>query len=171
MRAPAQTPRNPFGPPEPASPPGEDGHDSQPANPAAQAFHEVPIFLAELKSYGRYLIGAKIDRVKATARQAAVYAVMGVVGLLVAAGVVFTAVFLVLGGLAVGLGDLLGSRLWLGALIVGVLTLAIVGLGVSVALKKATKAWRAKTEQKYAGKQIEQRRKFGHDVHQRAGRA
>jgi hypothetical protein len=172
MHAPVQTPPNPLGHSDPASPPPpEDGHESQAANPAAQAFHDVPIFVAELKSYGRYLIGAKIDRTKAGMRQTAIYAVLGVMGLLAAAGMLFTGVFLILGGLALGLGELLGSRLWLGALIVGIATLGIIGLGMWLAIQKITKAWRLKTEQKYAGKQIEQRGKFGHDIHERAGRA
>ena len=171
MRAPVQTPRNPFGPSEAASPPEEDGHESQATNPAAQAFHDVPIFLAELRSYGRHLIGARIDRIKAGMRQTAIYAVLGVMGLLAAAGVLFAAAFLILGGLAVGLGELLGSRLWLGALIVGVATLGIIGLGMWMVIRKATKAWRLKTEQKYAGKRNEQRGKFGHDLHERAGHA
>ena len=170
MRIDAQTPVDSAGPAEPASKPSGNGQ-AQPGNPAAQAIHDVPIFVAELKSYAGYLLGAKIDRITAGIRQIAIYGALGIVGLLFVAGVLFTAVFLVLGGLAVGLGQLLGSRLWLGALIVGVATLGIIGFGMSMVIRKTTQSWRLKTEQKYAGKQNEQLGKFGHDVHDRAGRA
>ena len=78
--------------------------DSEPVNPAKRAFHEVPIYIAELKSHAAYLLSAKVDAAKASVRRLVMLAVLGVVGLLVAGGLLFSAAFLTLSGLAMGLG-------------------------------------------------------------------
>lgn len=142
--------------------PDDDAH-----NPAARAIHDVPIYIAELKAYARHFISAKIDGVKATVRQMAMYTALGVVGLLTAGGVLFAAIFLLLSGLAMGLGRLFGGRYWLGNLIVGAVVVGGVWLGVWMMVKKLTRAGRLKTEQKYDRKQLEERREFGRDVHER----
>jgi membrane protein implicated in regulation of membrane protease activity len=139
-------------------------------NPATQAVHEIPRLIKELKAYGSYLSSAKIDGAKAKARQIAIYAALGVLGLLVAAGILFTASFLLLSGLAMGLGALLWHQYWLGNVIVALLVLGGTAAGVVIGIRKFTGASRSQTEKKYEQKRIQQRAEFGHDVKQRAGR-
>ena len=155
---------------DPASDNGHHRFDDQP-NPAKRALHDVPIYLAELKTYIRYFLSAKVDGAKAGARKAVMYAALGVVGLFAAIGMIFTAVFLVLSSLAIGLGHLFGTHAWLGGLIVGLLVLGTIGLGMWLVIRKITGASRAQTEKKYERKQVQQRAEFGSDVTQRAGTA
>jgi hypothetical protein len=160
--------------PPPSSPSGngrrpeEPLPEDDPHNPAARAIHDVPIYIAELKAYARHFISAKIDGVKATVRQMVMYTALGMVALLTTGGVLFAAIFLLLSGLAMGLGRLFGGRYWLGNLVVGVVVLGGVWLGVRMMVKKLIRAGRLKTEQKYDRKQLEERREFGRDVHERA---
>ena len=169
MDAPTQSPRNPFSPP-----PRTNGHsdrpvDSEPVNPARRAFHEVPIYLAELKSQAAYLLSAKVDAAKASVRRLVMFAVLGVVGILIAGGLLISAAFLTLSGLAMGLGHLLGGHPWLGNLIVGLLVIGGTCLVAWMGVKKLTGGWHLQTEQKYERKRNEQRGEFGRDVQQRAG--
>jgi hypothetical protein len=150
--------------PEPAPPDPSE-------RPATSALRSIPIFLAEMKAYGRHFISAKIDGLVATGKKIAVYAALGVVGLLVAAGMLFTACFLVLRGLAEILGRLLWHQYWLGELLVGLLVLGGTALGVKIGIGRFTRASRLKTEQKYEGQRIQQRVEFGRDVRQRADEA
>lgn len=169
MDASTQPPRSSFNPP-----PRTNGHSAEQAdpetvNPAQRAFHEVPIYLAEIKSYATYLVSAKVDGVKATLRRVVTLAVLGVIGLIIGAGLLLSAAFLVLSGLAQGLGHLLGGHLWLGNLIVGLLVIGGTCLAAWLGVKKLTGGWHLQTEQKYERKRNEQRGEFGRDVHQRGG--
>ena len=139
-----------------------------PENPAAVAFRVIPQLIAELRSYALHYLNARIDGIKLSVRSAVIYAILGVVGLLVVAGVLVTAVALLLVGIAHALGALLGNRLWLGDIIVGVLLLGTAALAVYVPLKRMSKASRLKTEQKYEGKRIQQRVQHGRDASERA---
>ena len=170
MDAPTQPPRSPSASPPRADEPAEPPVDPEPVNPARRAFHEVPVFLAELKAYAAYFFSAKVDGAKASARRLMMWAVMGVIGLLIVGGVLFSAVFLTLNGLAIGLGNLLGGHFWLGSVIVGLLVLGGICLVVWRGIKKLTSAWQLQMEQKYERKRNEQRDEFGRDVRQRAGK-
>jgi hypothetical protein len=155
--------------PDPAAP---DPAAPDPAErPATSAVRSIPIFVSEIKAYGRHFIGARFDGFIATGKRIAIYAVLGVVGLLAAAGVLFTAAFLLLSGLALGLGHLLWHQMWLGNVVVGLLVLGGTALGVKIGIGKFTRASRLKTEQKYEGQRIQQRVGFGRDAHERAEEA
>ena len=144
----------------------EDGNGNG-ANPATNAARHAKAYFAELKSYASYFVSAKIDGIKATGKKISIYAALGVVGLFVAIGILFSAAFLLLAGIANGLGALFG-HVWLGQLVVGFVVLAAVGVTAWIAMKKMTSASRKQTEQKYASKRNQQRAEFGHDVHDRA---
>ena len=158
--------------PPPRSDAGNGRHDEPSSqddarNPASKAFEDVPIWIAELKSHFRYFVSAKIDGVKAKVKLGVLYVALGVVALLILAGLLFSAAFLLLSGLAMGLGQLLGSRLWLGNLIVGLVVLAGVVACLWLMMKKITHAGLVMMEKKYDDKQRQQRAEFGRDVHQR----
>jgi hypothetical protein len=124
--------------------------------------------VSELAEYVSYLLSAKFDGIKLTFRNIAVYAALGVVGLIAAGAVVVSAVVLVCVGIAGGLSALFGDRPWQGALVAGLLLLAVIGAGVWIGLSRLTKSSRERTVQKYAARQQQQRAKFGRDVHERA---
>jgi hypothetical protein len=150
---------------------GGDGASGDGENPAAAAARSVSLFVKELTSYARYFLGAKVDGFVATGRKIAIYAALGVVGMMVAGGMLFTAAFLLLHGLALGLGKLLWQQQWLGELVVALLVLGGTALGIKFGINKFTKASRLKTEQKYESQRIQQRVEFGRDVHERATQA
>jgi hypothetical protein len=163
---------DPLPPPDSASQAGggNGSRSSEPdssENPASAAFRQVPLFLAELRAYFRYYFGAKLDGYKASARLAVIYAVLAVLGLIVVASVLATSVFLVLWGLAYGLGRLLG-HIWAGQLIVGLLVLGGIALAIWIVIRRFTLTTRLRTEQKYEQQRTQQRVHFGHDVHERA---
>lgn len=147
---------------------GQNDPDDGAGNPATAAAKHAAHYLNELKTYATYFLSAKVDGYKATAKRIAILAGLGVVGLFVTIGILFSAAFLLLAGLANALGALLGGHVWAGQLIVGFLILAGVGVGALIVLKKVTAASKKQTELKYASKRNEQRVEFGHDVHDRA---
>src|SRR5258706_7451939 len=153
----------------PASSPDvrEDGNTGNPATTAAKS---IPKYLAELKAYAFYFLSAELDGFKATGRTIVVYAALGVIGLLVATGIIFTAAFLLLSGLANLLGELFGHRIWLGQIIVAVLVLGGIGVGTWIGLKKFMGASRLETEQEYDAKRKQQRADLRHDLHEPAQR-
>jgi hypothetical protein len=161
-------------PPPNAAPFAERGADTRSANgdsqhnPASEAFHKIPELLAELRAYARYYIGAKLDSFKVRARTVAIFAVLGILGLIAACAVIATCVFLVLWGLANALGRLLWHQYWAGQVIVGVLVLGGIALALRIVLKRMTRTARAQIEQKYEQHRVEQRVNLGHDVHERA---
>jgi hypothetical protein len=132
------------------------------------AFRHVGQRLGELGEYVSYFISAKTDGIKLTLRNVAMYAALGIVGLLAAGAMVVSAVVLVCWGIALGLSALLGHHLWAGYLVTGVLILALIGGGTWFGLKKFTGSSRERLVKKYAARQHEQRRKFGRDVEQAA---
>ena len=85
--------------------------------------------LGELQAYLTHFVSAKIDGFVLSARQLALWAALGVVGLTAAVGLVVTAVVLVLVGAADGFARLFGGQWWLGALVVGGGTLGLFCLG------------------------------------------
>ena len=124
---------------------------------------------SELAEYISYMLSAKFDGFKLTFRNLAVYAALGVVGLIAAGAFVVSAVVLVCVGIAGGLSALFGDRPWQGALVAGLLFLAVIGVGTWFGLSRLLKSSRERTVQKYAARQQQQRAKFGRDIHERAG--
>src|SRR4051794_1909842 len=80
----------------------------------SQAFHHAQMRLSELAEYVGYFISAKVDGIKLTVRNVAIFAALGIVGLIAAGGMVVTSVVLLCYGIARGLGVLFGGRIWLG---------------------------------------------------------
>ncbi len=137
-------------------------------NPS-EAFHHAQMRLSELAEYVSYFISAKVDGIKLTMRNVAIFAALGVVGLIAAGAMVVSSVVLVCYGIARGLAVLFGGRVWLGDLVTGILLLALIAGGAYFGLKSIGKSSRERTAKKYAARQQQQRAKFGQDVRQRAG--
>jgi amino acid permease len=83
-------------------------------------------------------------------------------------GLVVTAIVLILVGAADGLARLFGGQWWLGALVVGVFTLAMFVLGLFIGMRTWQNRWRQQKVQQYDERQRQQQATFGHSVADRA---
>lgn len=140
----------------------------EPAETPSEAMHAAMARLAELREYIGYFISAKADSLKATLRNAGIYAALGLLAAVMGATFIVVASTLLLIGAAHGIGAAFGDRYWLGDLIIGVVVLGAVTAGAFLGLKMLTGSSRKKTVEKYETRQHEQRRRYGHDVKQRA---
>ena len=161
--APEATPRPPF----------TNGHTAEGASeadvPPTEGFKTAASHVAELREYITYLIGAKVDGLKLTFRNLALYAVLGIVGAVVGLSALVTAVVLLISGLAGAIGAIFSpDRPWAGALIVGLLIVAGTIVGVMMLMKSITGASRKRTIEKYENRKRDERGQFGHDVQERA---
>jgi uncharacterized membrane protein len=134
----------------------------------AEALRRLQQQVGELQAYVSHFVSAKIDGLVLSSRQLALWAILGVVGLTAAVGLVVTAIVLVLIGAADGLARLFGGQWWLGALIVGVLTLAILVLGIFIGMRAWQSGWRQQKVQQYDERQFQQQATFGNSVADRA---
>jgi hypothetical protein len=134
----------------------------------AEALRRLQQQVGELQAYLTHFVSAKIDGFVLSARQLALWAALGVVGLTAAVGLVVTAVVLVLVGAADGFARLFGGQWWLGALVVGVGTLILLALGIFIGMRTWQNRWRQQKVQQYDERQLQQHATFGHSVADRA---
>jgi hypothetical protein len=140
----------------------------EPEPSPAEALRRLQQQVKELQAYVTHFVSAKVDGVVRSARQLALWAALGVVGLTVAVGLVVTAVVLVLVGEADGFALLFGGRWWLGALVVGSGTLVLLALGIFIGMRILHSRWRQQKVQQYDERQLQQQTTFGHSVADRA---
>ena len=119
----------------------------------------------ELKEYVSYFVATKIDDIKFSARNAAIYAALGIIGAIAGALVVVAVALLVIGA-AHGICAPLGDRYWLGDLIIGLFILVLIGVGAMVGLKMLTKSFHKSTVNKYETRQHQQQLRLGHNIRQ-----
>ena len=134
----------------------------------AEALRRLQQQVGELQAYVTHFVSAKIDGLVLSSRQLALWAILGVVGLIAAVGLVVTAIVLILVGAADGFAQLFGGRWWLGALVVGVGTLVILALGIFIGMRTWQSRWRQQKVQQYDERQLQQQATFGHSVADRA---
>jgi hypothetical protein len=134
----------------------------------AEALRRLQQQVGELQAYLTYFVSTKVDGFILSARQLALWAALGVVGITAAVGLVVTAVVLVLVGAADGFAVLFGGRWWLGALVVGGGTLVLLALGIFIGMRILQSRWRQQKVQQYDERQLQQRAAFGHSVADRA---
>ena len=134
----------------------------------AEALRRLQQQVGELQAYVAHFVSAKIDGLVLSSRQLAFWAILGVVGLTAAVGLVVTAIVLILVGAADGLARLFGGQWWLGALVVGVFTLAMFVLGLFIGMRTWQNRWRQQKVQQYDERQRQQQATFGHSVADRA---
>ena len=174
---------DPHGQQTNAARPGAGGRlrDSWEADPVdderspADAFKDLGSQLGEIKEYATYYLAAKADGIKASFRNLALFAVLGILGLIAGGAVVVTAVVLLLTGIAGAIGNVFRydplvppDRTWVGEITVGLVILGAMGIGTMMFMKKFTAASRERTVKKYESRQQQQRIRYGHDVHERA---
>jgi hypothetical protein len=134
----------------------------------AEALHLLQQQFGELQAYVTHFISAKIDGFVLSARQLALWIVLGMVGLTAVVGLIVTAMVLVLLGTAHGVALLCGGRWWLGALIVGGGTLALLALGIIIGMRTWQDRWLQQKVQQYDERQLQQHDTFGYSAADRA---
>ena len=85
-------------------------------------------------------------------------------GFVAVAGLIVIASWLMLSGIAEGLGGFFGNRLWAGSLMTGFLLLAGLGLGMHYAIAKRNRTANERAAQKYESRQARQQAEFGRNV-------
>ena len=134
----------------------------------AEALHRLQQQFGELQAYVTHFVSAKIDGFVLSARQLALWIVLGMVGLTAGVGLIVTATVLVLVGAAHGFALLFGGRWWLGALVVGGGTLALLVLGIIIGMRTWQSRWRQQKVQQYDERQLQQHDTFAHSAAERA---
>ena len=120
------------------------------------------------QAYVMHFVRAKIDGWVLSARHLALWAALGVVGLIAAVGLVVSAVVLVLVGAAEGFALLFGGRWWLGAIVVGGGTVILLALAMLIGMRTWHSRWRQQKVEQYDERQRQQQATHGHSVADRA---
>jgi hypothetical protein len=149
-------------------PPAAAAGDGNGSTSGVDALREAMQRVAELRSYFAYFATAQLDRLKLTVRNMIVLIALGVVALLAAGAVIITAVVLLIGGIAQGIGQWLEMP-WLGNLLTGAAVLLILTAGISFGITRLTRASRLASAKKYEAQKRQQQVNYGHDVAERAG--
>jgi hypothetical protein len=115
----------------------------------------------ELRAYFQQYLSAKSDLAKSSAKNIAILAGLGIIGLFVVSAAMIIALVLLFNGIAGALGAAMGGRVWAGDLIVGAVLIALFAGGVVIGLSIVKKASLKATKKKYELKQREQLEAFG----------
>jgi hypothetical protein len=134
----------------------------------ADAFHEAMEHVGELKEYVSLYVAAKLDKIKVSVRRIVLYAVLGVLALVVGAAMLVMASVQLLSGLAGVIAAGLGGRMWAGNLIVGFVLLTGIMLGAWLMVRRMFNSSRKATVDRYERRLQRQRVDFGADAHQRS---
>jgi len=141
---------------------------TEPSPSPREAFASVTSKFSEIAEYANLYVTAKTDAFKATMRNVAVFAALGIVGLIALGALVVTSVVMLCLGIAQGIGRLLWGHMWAGYLITSLLLLGLLAGGVIFGLKMIGKASKKALVKKYELRQRDQRERFGHDAADRA---
>jgi hypothetical protein len=147
---------------------GDSAHDGDARAAGPEALAAVFRQLTEAVEYLAYLLATQVDRVKLKVRNVLLLAALGAIG--VAATMAFLActVWLLLSGVAGGVGVLLGDRPWLGGVVTSVVILLILVSAGRIAYRRVqSSGWKAVRE-RYRQRQAEQKARFGREVEEAA---
>jgi hypothetical protein len=144
----------------------DNEHD--PCHGEPHSLEQVITQLGELREYSVYYLNAKIAKIKLKLRQTAVYLLLIVLGTFAAFALIFTTIWLLLVGMAEGVGTLLGGRTWLGNLSVAAIVLIGICAVAWLTIVRRNKRSTIRTVQQYEQRQREQKAKFGHTVSEQA---
>lgn len=125
-----------------------------PASPVTDRMEAgVPAGFAEHAEAIRAAVGhvlqTKIDLLRAQARQALLGVILSAVAVVVVVTLIVIAMVMLLDGLAGGVAELLGNRVWLGEVIVALLTITAIYVAVRLRWKRADRKRVAALAEKY----------------------
>jgi len=140
--------------------------EQEPSPP--EALHRLQQQIEELQAYFTHFVSAKVDGFLLSGRRIALWTALGIMGLLALAGLIISAIVLLLGGAAAGLGLLFGGQLWLGQVVVGGGLLSLLALSIFIGMRTWQNRSRQQKVQQYDERQLQQRTAFGRNVADRA---
>jgi hypothetical protein len=121
--------------------------------------------LGELAEYASYYVTAKTDSVKLSLRNVVLGVWFAAVAFVIVAGLIITATWFLLDGIAEGVSGLFGGRLWVGNIVAGFLLLIAMGLVIHRAVAQHRTTSRERVVRKYEQRQSRQQAQYGHHVH------
>jgi membrane protein implicated in regulation of membrane protease activity len=120
--------------------------------------------LGELSAYASHYVSAKMDGLKLSGRNIAIWAMIGALAGIILISMIVVAVVLLLIGCAAGLGVALGGTPWLGQIAVGLGLLALFVIAILIGARRIQRQSRSQKVQDYDERQRQQRIQFGHNV-------
>lgn len=120
--------------------------------------------LGELSAFASHYVSAKMDGLKLSGRNIAIWAMMGALAGIILISMIVVAVVLLLMGCAAGLGAVLGGTPWLGQIAVGLGLLVLFAIAILIGTRRIQRQSRAQKVQDYDERQRQQRIQFGHNV-------
>jgi hypothetical protein len=133
-----------------AAEPSRQGANGAADGKGPAATEQLRADLAALSEQAAIYLAARQDQLKLGVRRAAVAVALGILALLVVAAVLVTAAATTVGGIAHGLAELFGQRLWLGELVTGIAILTLAGLVSYISVQKMLRNSRWNTINRYA---------------------
>ncbi len=159
---------NAGGHPDPLDRPAANSPDSAKGPAGPDALAAVFKQLAEAVEYLAYLLATQVDRVKLKIRNLVMLAALGAIAAVAGLAFVFCTVWLLLSGIAGGIGELLGDRPWLGGIITSAVILIVGGLAGWIVYRRVKTSGLKSTRRRYEERQAKQRARFGREVEQAA---
>jgi hypothetical protein len=120
--------------------------------------------LAELRDYAAYYLETRKDQLRISLTQLLIYAALGALALAIGVCAVGMATALVLLGVSGGLGELLGGRVWAGALVTGLVALGGLAAVVYFGLRRMTHTSQQRLADKYERRREDFRSRYGREV-------
>lgn len=142
---------------------------AEPAVAGPDGLASVGLRVREVIEFASYYLAAQLDRLKLTAINLAMFALLGAIAAFVGVAVVLTAGVLLVVGVAEAAGMLsawlIGPRFyWLGDLITACVILGGLFLGTIIVFKKVTNSSRERLVAAYEQRKSQQRADLGTDV-------
>jgi hypothetical protein len=130
-------------------PPEGTEYGSPRTSPADESFSDMSRHLHVAREHASRYVSAQLDRIKAAARSAILFGLLGLAGAGIGIAIVVTSAVLLCLGIAGGIAELLGGRQWAGDLIAGGTVLGVIAIGGSVAVKGIVGIARRRTMASY----------------------
>ncbi|HEV2973092.1 MAG TPA: hypothetical protein VGY55_24205 [Pirellulales bacterium] len=145
---------------------GRADPDGKPAGPEALA--AVFKQLAEAVEYLAYLLATQVDRAKLKIRNLLILVALGTLAAVAGLAFVACTVWLLLAGIAGGVGVLLGDRPWLGGIVTATVILIVGGSVGWIFYRRIRTSGLKSARRRYQERQAEQKSRFGREVRQTA---
>lgn len=135
----------------------------QTEEPLTKAFSDVGTHVSEIQEHLGQFLQAKVDALKVKFRHAAILAALVMVALIALASFLATSVALLISGIAGGVTELVGGRVWLGDSItaLGLLTTGVLLVYFKLSWLKAARL--RELVEKYERRKTRQRGRTGHE--------
>lgn len=140
--------------------------EAEPSPPEAVRLLQTQ--MQELLAFFSHFVSAKIDAFMLTGQQLGIWAVLGILALVVLTSMLATATVLLFTGLSAAVAWLFDTHVWLGQVILGGGVLLLFALGTVLGVRIRKHKTLQQKVQEYDERQHQQRLAYGHSVVDRA---